>query len=120
VLSALYLVQRYDARDILFERSCPEHRPHAALEPQEPRSGGAWTPGAPAPAARSSRVVERGVVVAESWQGQAAGAISVVGKAVLTLYSPLRPLSHDANPRDGAQDIVSHKVHPEMWPQNQL
>ena len=60
VLSALYLylVQRLDASDIFFERSCPEHRPHAALEPQEPRSGGPWTPGAPAPAARSSRVVE--------------------------------------------------------------
>ena len=41
----------------------------------------------------------------ESWQGQAAGAISVVGKAVLTLYPPLRPLSHNVNPRDGAQDI---------------
>jgi hypothetical protein len=31
--------------------------------------------------------------------------ISVVGKAVLTLYPPLRPLSHNVNPRDGAQDI---------------
>ena len=58
VLSALYLVQRRDACDIFFERSCPEHRPHAALEPQESRSGGPWAPGAPAPAARSSRVVE--------------------------------------------------------------
>jgi hypothetical protein len=38
-------------------------------------------------------------------QGQAAGAISVVGKAVRTLYPPLRPLSHNVNPRDGAQDI---------------
>jgi hypothetical protein len=46
-------------------------------------------------------------VVVESWQGQAAGAISVVGKAVLTLYPPLRPLSHNVNPRDGAQDIAS-------------
>jgi hypothetical protein len=43
----------------------------------------------------------------ESWQGQAAGAISVIGKAVLTLYPPLRPLSHNVNPRDGAQDIQS-------------
>jgi hypothetical protein len=41
----------------------------------------------------------------ESWQGQAAGATSVVGKAVLTLYPPLRPLSHNVNPRDGAQDM---------------
>jgi hypothetical protein len=41
----------------------------------------------------------------ESWQGQAAGATSVVGKAVLTLCPPLRPLSHNVNPRDGAQDI---------------
>jgi hypothetical protein len=39
---------------------------------------------------------------------RAAGAISdsVVGKAVLTLYPPLRPLSHNVNPRDGAQDIA--------------
>jgi hypothetical protein len=86
-----------------FERSCPEQRPRAALKPQEPRSSGSWTPGAPAPArrARSSRVVEpwsRG-----KWQ--AAGATSVVGKAVLTLYPPLRPLSHNVNPRDGVQDI---------------
>jgi hypothetical protein len=46
-------------------------------------------------------------VVVGSWQGQgqAAGAASVVGKAVLTLYPPLRPLSHNANPRGGAQDI---------------
>jgi hypothetical protein len=40
------------------------------------------------------------------WQGQAAGAISVAGKAVHTLYPPLGPLSHNANPRDGAQDIM--------------
>ena len=54
----LYLVQRCDARDIFFERSCPEQRPRAALKPQEPHSSGPFTPGAPAPAARSSRVVE--------------------------------------------------------------
>jgi hypothetical protein len=36
---------------------------------------------------------------------QAAGAICVVRKAVLTLHPPLRPLSHNVNPRDGAQDI---------------
>ena len=41
---------------------------------------------------------------------QAAAAISVVGKAVLTLYPPLRPLSHNVNPRDGAQDIST------SWP----
>jgi hypothetical protein len=29
----------------------------------------------------------------------------VVGKAVLTLHPPLRPLSHNVNPRDGAQDM---------------
>jgi hypothetical protein len=29
--------------------------------------------------------------------------IFVVGKAVLTLHPPLRPLSHNVNPRDGAQ-----------------
>ena len=55
----LYLVQRCDARVIFFERSCPEQRPRAALKPQEPHSSsGPWAPGAPAPAARSSRVVE--------------------------------------------------------------
>jgi hypothetical protein len=50
------------------------------------------------------------VCVGESWswgrgKWQAAGAIFVVGKAVLTLHPPLRPLSHNVNPRDGAQDI---------------
>jgi hypothetical protein len=42
--------------------------------------------------------------VARQWQ--AAGAIFAVGKAVLTLHPPLRPLSHNVNPRDGAQDIA--------------
>ena len=57
-----------------FERSCPEQRPRAALKPQEPRSSGPWTPGAPAPA---EVLASRGVVV--SWSRgkvQAAGAIS--------------------------------------------
>jgi hypothetical protein len=40
----------------------------------------------------------------DKWQ--AAGAIFAVGKAVLTLHPPLRPLGHNANPRDGAQDIT--------------
>jgi hypothetical protein len=35
----------------------------------------------------------------------AAGATFVVGKAVLALHPPLGPHSHNANPRDGAQDI---------------
>jgi hypothetical protein len=50
-----------------FERSCPEQRPRAALKPQEPRSSGPWTPGAPAPA---KILASRGVVVVvvESWQ----------------------------------------------------
>jgi hypothetical protein len=52
----LHLVQRCDARVIFFERSCPEQRPRAALKPQEPHSSGPFTPGAPAPAARSSRL----------------------------------------------------------------
>jgi hypothetical protein len=43
-----------------FERSCPEQRPRAALEPQEPRSSGPWTPSAPAPA---EVLASRGVVV---------------------------------------------------------
>jgi hypothetical protein len=52
-----------------FERSFPEQRPRAALKPQEPRSGGPWTPGAPAPA---EVLANRGVVVVvvESWSWQ--------------------------------------------------
>ena len=42
-----------------------------------------------------------GAVVVEP--RQAAGFISVVGKAVLTNHPPLRPLGHNANLRDGAQ-----------------
>jgi hypothetical protein len=83
-----------------FERSCPEQRTRAALKPHEPHSSGPWTPGAPAEVLAS-----RGVVVVGSWQ--AAGVIFVVGKAVLTLHPPLRPLSHNANPWDGAQDMLS-------------
>jgi hypothetical protein len=82
-----------------FERSCPERRPRAALKPQDPRSSGRaaglWTPSAPAPAeVLASR---------ESWwsrgrgasrgKWQAAGAISGVGKAVLTFHPPLGPLA---------------------------
>ena len=95
-----------------FERSCPEQRPRAALKPQEPRSSGLWTPGAPAPAevpaSRESWSRGRG---ASRGKWQAAGAISVVGKAVLTLHPPLRPLSHNVNPRDGAQDIADRSMH---------
>jgi hypothetical protein len=47
-------------------------------------------------------------VVVESWQ--AAGVIFAVGKAVLTLHPPLRPLSHNVNLRDGAQDICQLMV----------
>jgi hypothetical protein len=88
-----------------FERSCPEQRPRAALQPQEPHSSGARTPGAP-----TEVLASRGVVVVESrGKWQAAGAAFAVGqKAVLTLlYPPLEPLSHNANPRDGAQDICA-------------
>jgi hypothetical protein len=85
-----------------FERSCPEQHPRAALKPQDPHSSGPWTPGAPAEVLAS-----RGVVVVESWL--AAGVIFVVGKAVLTLHPPLRPLSHNANPptpgTGGAKDM---------------
>ena len=52
-------------------------------------------------------IIHQMMPIVESWQGQAAGAISVVGKAVLTLYPPLRPLSHNVNPRNGAQDMQS-------------
>jgi hypothetical protein len=62
-----------------FERSCPEQRPRAALKPQEPRSGGPWTPGAPAPA---EVLVSRGVVVVVleswSWQVNASGKLQEV------------------------------------------
>jgi hypothetical protein len=90
-----------------FERSCLEQRPRAALKPQEPRSSGPWTPGAPAPAARSSRVAELWSWSRGKWQ--AAGAIFVVGKVPLTLHPPLRPLSHNANPRDGAPQDIKEK-----------
>jgi hypothetical protein len=103
-----------------FERSCPEQRPRAALKPQEPHSSGPFTPGAPAPAASREVLASRGVVVVESWQGQAAGAISVEGKAVLTLYPPLRPLSHNVNPRDGAQDITAGDPPSKKIPQGSL
>jgi hypothetical protein len=99
-----------------FERSCPEQRPRAALKPQEPHSSGTWTPGAPAEVLAS-----RGVVVVES--RQAAGVIFVVciGKAVLKLHPPLRPLSHNVNPRDGAQDITltSNKYTTTSWDKRQ-
>jgi hypothetical protein len=94
----LYLVQRCKMRcacHFFFERSCPEQRPRAALKPQEPHSPleRALYPGRPRP--RREVLASRGVVlVVESWQGQAAGAISVVGKAVLT-------------------PIASHLTHPE-------
>jgi hypothetical protein len=41
---------------------------------------------------------------------QATGVIFVVGKAVLTLHPPLRPLSHNINPQDGAQDIGTRRA----------
>jgi hypothetical protein len=87
-----------------FERSCPEQQlPRAALKPQEPRSSGPWTPGAPAPA---EVLASRGVVVVESWQGkwQAAGAIFALCSR--EGGPPLRPFSHNVNPRDGVQDIT--------------
>jgi hypothetical protein len=75
-----------------FERGCSEQRPRAALKPQEPHSSGPWTPGGPPP--RSSRVVESWSCV-ESWSR---------GKH----FTPEAcPLSHNANPRDGAQDIAA-------------
>jgi hypothetical protein len=83
-----------------FERSCPEQRTRAALKPQEPHSSGPWTPGAPAEVLTSRRVMG-------PWQ--ATGVIFVVGKVVLTLCPPLGPLSHNVNPRDGAQDIYAIK-----------
>jgi hypothetical protein len=89
-----------------FERSCPEQRPRAALKPQEPKSPTRAGPGPRAPPPRSSRVVGSWSWGRGKWQ--AAGAIFVVGKAVLTLHPPLGlgPLSHNANPRDGAQKTL--------------
>jgi hypothetical protein len=84
-----------------FARGCPEQRPRAALKPQEPHSSGPWAlPGATAEVLASRGVME------SCGKLQAARVIFVVGKAVLTLHPPLRPLSHNANLRDGAQDIV--------------
>jgi hypothetical protein len=89
-------------RAFYFERSCPEQRPRAALKPQEHHSS--W-PGPRAPPPRSSRVAE-----SRSWSraGKAAagqpGVTFEVGKAVLTLHpppTPLRSLSHNANPVTG-------------------
>jgi hypothetical protein len=91
-----------------FERSCPEQLPRAPLKPQEPRSSGPWTPGARRPRRGPRESWSRGRGVAESWQAAGAGDIFAVGKAVLTLHPPLRPLSHNVNPRDGAQDIRGH------------
>jgi hypothetical protein len=82
---------------------------HCALKPQEPRSSGPWTPGAPAPApaevlASRGTSWSRGKWSRGKWQ--AAGVISVVGKVALTLYPPLRPLSHNnVNHRDGAEGV---------------
>jgi hypothetical protein len=53
----------------------------------------------------------RGVVESPwSWgrAWQAAGVILVVGKVVPTLHPPPSPLSHNVNPRDGAQDIPAN------------
>jgi hypothetical protein len=83
-----------------FERSCPEHRPpaarciEAARAPSPARAGPG--PRAPPPPPRSSRVADSWSWSRGKWQ--AAGAISVVGKAVLTLYPPPRPLSHNVRP----------------------
>jgi hypothetical protein len=82
-----------------FERSCPEQRPRAALKPQEPRS---WTPGAPAPA---EVLAGRGVVVVESWQVASCKSYLCSREGGPHTLPTLRPLSHNANPRDGAQDI---------------
>jgi hypothetical protein len=64
----LYLVQRRDARVILFRtKGCPEQRPRAALKPQEPRSSGPWTPDPGRPRPRRGRRGPRSSRVVESW-----------------------------------------------------
>jgi hypothetical protein len=86
-----------------FERSCPEQRPRAALKPQEqPHSSGPWTPGAPAEV-----LTGRGVVVVESWQAESCRSYLCCSRegGPHTSSTPGSPLSHDVNPRDGAQDI---------------
>jgi hypothetical protein len=46
-------------------------------------------------------------VVVGSWQvASCRSYLCNTWKAVLTLHPPLRPLSHNVNPRDGAQDMV--------------
>jgi hypothetical protein len=99
----------------ILNKAVPEQRPRAALKPQEPRSSGSWTPGAPTPvrrrgptrssllASRESRVASR--VASGKWQAAGAGATSVVGKAVLTLYPPLGP-QHSARLHCNPQAIL--------------
>jgi hypothetical protein len=70
----------------------------------------ALNPGRPRRGPRESWSRSRGVVVvvaSDKLQELELGAIPVVGKAVPTLHPPLRPLSHNANLRDGAQDIYN-------------
>jgi hypothetical protein len=88
-----------------FERSCPEQLPRAPLKPQEPRSSGPWTPGAPAPA---EVLAGRGVVVVESWQVASCRSYLCSregGPHTSPTPETSWPLSHNVNPRDGAQGI---------------
>jgi hypothetical protein len=104
----LYLVQRCDARVTLFRTKLSGTAPSRCIEaPRAPLERASRTParGPRAPPPRSPRVAESWSWSRGKWQ--AAGAIFVVGKAVLTLHPPLRPLSHNANPRDGAQDMMT-------------
>jgi hypothetical protein len=117
VLSALFmhsLKMRCACHFILNEASgtAPSRCIDAARAPLER----ALDPGRPRPrrGPRESWSRGRGVVASGKWQ--AAGAISVVGKTVLTLYPPLRPLSHNVNPRDGAQDMTKDKLHNAQQP----
>jgi hypothetical protein len=85
----LYLVQRCDARATLFRTKLSRTAPSRCIEaPKSPTRAGL---GPRAPPPRSSRVVGSWSWSRGKWQ--AAGAIFVAGKAVLTLHPPLRPLS---------------------------
>jgi hypothetical protein len=84
-----------------FERGCPLSGTGSAFalhwSPKSPARAG---PGPPGPPPRSSRVVE-------SWSPvNKIVVVPAVEEVVLTLHPPLRPLSHDVNPRNGAQDIL--------------
>jgi hypothetical protein len=103
VLSALFSPKMRCACHFILNEAVPNSALALHWSRKSPARAGPG-PRAPLPPPRSSRVAESWSWSRGKWQ--AAGAISVVGKAVRTLYPPLRPLSHNVNLRDGAQDML--------------